>query len=257
MLKKWLRSPAVLAALTVVAVGLILFGGINGIAAAPRIQSTWFGAQAELDDIDVMLTERCAGEDESRQVHGHTDENGASPLLTKLVPEGEEFVLGKTYTEKLAVKNMLNDRNNIGGDDGKGGAQLIKEYVRVTVYRYWETKDADGKYVKNPDLDPSYIKIGWSKDTGWTEDENARTNERTVLYYGSILMPQEESKEFTDSITIDPTVLDLPAYKDARFRVEAVVDAVQTHNAMDAMMSAWGNNNMISVDENASEKIEN
>ena len=257
MLRKWLRDPKVLAALTVLAAGLILYGGINGIAAAPSIQSTWFGAQANLDDIDVALTERSGDETESRLVHGEPTEQEASPLLTKLVPEGEDFVTGRTYTEKLAVKNTLNDRNNIGGDDGNGGDQLIKEYVRVTVYRYWETKDEDDNYVKNPDLNPAYIKIGWSKGTGWTEDESVRTAERNVLYYGSILHAGEETKEFTDSVTIDSAVLDHPEYKDARFVVWAEVNAVQTHNADDAMMSAWGKNDMIKVDSAAADSLDN
>ena len=38
-----------------------------------------------------------------------------------------------------------------------------------------------------------------------------------------------------------------------KFRIRATVDAVQTHNGADAMMSAWGNNDMITVGDDAEE----
>lgn len=262
MLKRVLRNPKVLAAVTVLSVGLILFGGINGIAAAPSIQSRWFGGQLELDDIDVMLLERSSSDKEAQQVHGHMDDevdrsDGFRPgLLNKLVPEGEEFEFDKAYTEELSVKNALNKRNNIGGADGQGGSKLIKEYVRVTVYRYWETKQEDGSYKKNPNLDPSKIQIAWANDSKWKLDPAAHTQERDVLYYDKILYPNEVSSKLTDTVTISSDVKRDPSYKGARPVIWAEVDAIQTHNAKEAMMSAWGVNNLISVNSTEAESID-
>ena len=256
MLKRVLRNPKVLAAVTVLSVGLILFGGINGIAAAPSIQSRWFGGQLELDDIDVMLLEKSSSDKEAQPVHGEHGTKDAAPLLTKLVPEGEEFEFDKAYTEELSVKNALNKRNNIGGADGQGGSKLIKEYVRVTVYRYWETKQEDGSYKKNPNLDPSKIQIAWANDSKWKLDPTAHTQERDVLYYDKILYPNEVSSKLTDTVTISSDVKRDPSYKGARPVIWAEVDAIQTHNAKEAMMSAWGVNNLISVNSTEAESID-
>lgn len=246
MLRKWLRSPLVTAALFVVAAGLILFGGIRGVQAAPRIQSTWFGAEVELDDIDVALIEQSANDD------AYAERHGDDVLLTTLLKDKEEFVIGKKYDKyHLAVRNTVNNNNNAGGADGNAGDQLIKQFVRVTVYKYWTTKDADGNYIKAPQLDPSKIDIAWDESNGWKIDGRSTTDERTVLYYAKILQPGEDSSAFTKSIRVDSSVLDNAAYKDARFQINAVVDAVQTHNGADAMMSAWGNNDMITVGADA------
>ena len=255
MLRKWLRSPLVTAALFVVAAGLILFGGIRGVQAAPRIQSTWFGAEVELDDIDVTLIEQSGKEESPRPVHGDDALLSAKDEKEKLLLLGDdsEFTVGKKYVEKLAVRNTVNTNNNAGGADGNAGDQLIKEFVRVTVYKYWTTKDADGNYVKAPQLDPSKIEIGWDTSSGWSIDDRSTTAERTVLYYADILEKGKDTNAFTKSIRVDSSVLDDAAYKDARFQIEAVVDAVQTHNGKDAMMSAWGNNDMITVGADADE----
>lgn len=239
MLKKLLRSPLATIGLFVAAAVLIGFGGINTVRAAPAITSTWFGAQVELDDIDVALTEQSDGEESPRVVHGD------DTLLTLLVPEGEEFTIGKTYVEKLGVFNTQNALNNNGVVED--GSRIIKEYVRVTVYKYWTRTDEDGTTTKATDLDPAKIKLNFVTNNGWSIDSSASTPERTVLYYATIVDPQGYTTNFTDTLTIDSSVLDDEAYKDAEFRIEAVVDAVQTHNGSDAMMSAWGNNSMITV----------
>ena len=245
MLKKWLRSPLVTAALLVVSVGFIVYGGIHGAQAALTITSKWFGAEVVLDDIDVALTEQSANDSEPSKKHGDDD------LLTTLLKNGEEFVVGRKYDNyRLAVRNTANDKNNQGGADGNAGNQLIKEYVRVTVYKYWTKKDAEGNYVKAPELDPKKIDLVWDTSSGWSIDEDSTTDERTVLYYSEILYKDKDTTPFTKSIRVDSSVLDDDAYDGARFKIEAVVDAVQTHNGKDAMMSAWGNN-LIAVGDDA------
>ena len=53
----------------------------------------------------------------------------------------------------------------------------INEYVRVTVYKYWE-KDGE----KAVDLDPSLINLHFVTGA-WVIDEEASPSERPVLYY--------------------------------------------------------------------------
>lgn len=114
----------------------------------------------------------------------------------------------------------------------------------------------------------------------WLEDATARTEERTVLYYNKLLYCQKErdayrerygteapasmimeSPLFADQLTIDDdiaekitttestetingktctTITTTYDYDGAQFRVEVQVDAVQEHNAVDAIWSAWG-----------------
>ncbi len=255
MLKNLLRSPLATIGLFVVAAVLIGFGGINAVRAAPSIPSTWFGAQVELDDIDVALTERCGkteasvSNEDARPVHGKGALLQKELLLADQSIESGDIVIGKKYDEILGVRNTKNSLNNDGGDDGE---RIIKEYVRVTVYKYWVRIDENGNEVKATDLDPDYINLHFVTDNDdpsskWSEDDSAHTSERTVLYYADIVNPSESTEPFTDTLSIDSDVLKHDEYKDATFRIEAVVDAVQTHNGSEAMMSAWGNNSMITV----------
>lgn len=90
------------------------------------------------------------------------------------------------------------------------------------------------------------------------EDESAKTTERNVFYYNSILKKGQTSPDFADKISIAgdiATIVDQTSqtddnglttitttyeYDGALFVLEVTVDAVQTHNAKDAIKSAWG-----------------
>lgn len=73
------------------------------------------------------------------------------------------------------------------------------------------------------------------------------------LYYKGILPSESESESFADVIRIDGQVADEATvetkgniitttykYDGVNFHLDVEVDAVQTHNAKDAMKSAWG-----------------
>ena len=218
-MKRLLSTPVATALLFVLAAGLIGFGGIRGVQAAPRIESNVFGAQVELSNIDTALVEN------------GTIREGDETLLTQLVPEGEEFEVGRTYPEALSVQNV----------------GTIPQFVRVTVYRYWE--DAVGNQIKATDLDPDFIELGFVTGEGWTIDAEASTEERTVLYYASVLEPGAFSSPFTDTLRISPDTLTVISgeddwkYEGVTFHIKAVVDAVQTHNGEDAMTGVWGRTN--------------
>jgi len=224
MMRKWLSTPLAIGLLSVLAAGLIGFGGINAAAAAPRVESRQYGAEVVLSDISTSLVETNAGRD-GVTVAPPSKEGMA--LLDTLVPKGETFTVGKEYKEELAVHN-----------DGD-----IPQYVRVTVYRYWT--DAEGKEIS---LEPGLIDVKWNEGA-WKIDTSASTDERTVLYYQSILAPGETSAPLTKSVKIDTAVLSAIGeggeyeYEGVTFGLKARVDAVQDHNGTQAMTGAWGRTN--------------
>ena len=237
-MRKLLASPIVSALLLVAGLGLIVFGGINGAAAAPRIQSADYRAQAELTNIETALTENgviVEGDDALLGYDRFLQPNG----LAQKDADGyvENFHIGQTYDEVLSVRNV----------------GTIDQYVRVTVRVYWT--DGKGKQIT---LDPKLIDLHFiegpgANGEGWTIDTKASTAERTVLYYSDPIAPGEDTNPFTDTITISGEVMTAVTqaadgtnsfdYTDMHCAIDATVDAVQTHNAEDAMTSAWGRTN--------------
>lgn len=229
MLKKMLRSSIAPVLLFVLAAGLIGYGGIKAVQAAPRIQSEVWGAQVQLSSIETALVENDVIVPDDGELLGPT-----FVAANELSEDYSDFKVGKKYTERLAVQNV--------------GA--IDQYVRVTVYKYWA--DSEGNVLdKRTDLKPEYIELNFPSDTGWNIDNDASTEERTVLYYSGIA--EEETDEptsiFMDSITISPKAAKVITsneeykYNGVYFHIKATVDAVQTHNGQEAMTGAWGRTN--------------
>ena len=202
-----------------VAAIMILAGTVGAVSAAPRAESSDYRAQMALSSVQTALVE-----------NGSVVEGDDALLGSMLEANGDDSLkVGKRYSETLAVRN-------VGSTD---------EYVRVTVRCYWV--DGDGKAL---DLDPSLIDIGFVTGSGWSIDESASTEERTVLYYASPVAAGGETSPFVESIAIDGSVVtevtQLAAggyefdYEGVQFKLEATADAVQTHNAQEAMTGAWG-----------------
>ena len=246
-LRKLTRSPWMTALLFLLAAGLLLGGSIGGARAALNITSDYYSAGVEMYDIGVTLMEKCQNDTDYRAVswrnylrgsdYAWDETNGT--LLSAMLGENEQIQIGKTYSEELAVLNS--------------GA--IDTFVRVKVYAYWEGENASGQVVKRTDLDPSLIDVHFVTGNGWMLDSKAPSpsGERTVLYYGSALAPGQMTTPFVDSIGINGRVLykvnqtvdgnkiiNTYDYDGQTFRLEAEVDAVQTHNAQSAILSAWG-----------------
>jgi hypothetical protein len=229
--KKTLTAPAVTMVVFLLAVGLLLFSTVGGARAALTYYSENYTTRVQVYDIGVSLQEN------GQVVAGQYD--GTGTLLTDLLPEGESLKLGVTYPEVLTVQNT----------------GTIDQYVRVNLYKYWT--DADGNKVQN--LSPDLIDLALDNlDSDWLVDEDASTPERTVLYYNKVLTVGEVSPALTQSLTISSmvgtkvtqsttttedgytTITTVYDYDGYRFNVEAKVDAVQEHNAEDAIWSAWG-----------------
>ena len=222
--KQFLTSPKATVVLFVLAAALLLGTTIGGTMAALTEETGFYTAGVELYNIGVSLIE-----------NDTAVEDGV--LLKNLIPEGEVLKLGVPYKEALAV----------------GNTGAIDEYVRVKVYVYW----LDPKGKKTQSVDPETIGLHFVESGGWTIDKNSSTEERTILYYATPIAPDEKSTPFTDTLTIDSKIMDKATqtvskngayttitttfdYDEYTFQIRAEVDAVQTHNADEAIQSAWG-----------------
>ena len=263
-----LSSPKANIALFVLAAVLLLGGGIGAGRAALTYFSENYSSQVEMFDIGVSLVEnneivsyRDFNDTDGDRTVSVSEHTGS--LLENMLDENESFQLGHAYPEVLRVKNS--------GE--------IDQYVRVRLYKYWldpvdPDKPDDRK--KNRELTPDLIDLhlvnvgSASSSSPWILDEDSSTEERTVLYYRDILpavnddetqMDTDDERRFsipfTDTLTVNSSVADKVSqtvketengkvitttykYDGVEFRIEADVDAVQTHNAGDAVHSAWG-----------------
>lgn len=230
-IRDFLGKPAVTAVLFLLAAVLLGTGTLGGTRAALNEYSEIYESQVSMTHIGVGILEN------GKAV------SGENAMLKDFLNETNgELVVGRKYDEKLAVVNATDE-------DG------IDQFVRVTVRKYWVDENGN----KEPALDSDWIKLGFVTGNGWTIDSKATTEERTVLYYGSVLHPGEATSLFMDSITIDneiitkvtqtttqenglTTITTTFDYDGVQFVLVASADAIQTHNAVDAAKSAWGVN---------------
>ncbi len=228
---------------------LLLGSAVGSTRAALTYYSENYIAEFALGQIGVSLLEKSGADAEpleiSRRVYVDNDwSESQGELLQKMVPEGEKLILNKRYKEELSVEN----------------SGVIDEYVRVRIYRYWTKKEGD-KDKKVTTLSPDLIKLNYTNTDRWVMlDPDVKDKECTELYYKGILPAgQGEGSRamFADAITIDgqvaadavitekkdgnTTVITTTyKYDGVEFHLKVEVDAVQTHNARDAIKSAWG-----------------
>ena len=171
-------------------------------------------------------------------------------LLENLLAEGEVFVPGKAYTEEISCANT----------------GTIDEYVRITIYKYWTDPEGNKVLTKDKEsglttqeLTPELIRFTFPNEDCWILDSenSAETEERQIYYYNKLLKAGTDTKDtpLTGTLTIDESVTRSVSkvisdggktittsydYDGWKFCVEATVDAVQDHNAEDAIRSAWG-----------------
>lgn len=233
-----MKNRKVIYLLLTLAVLLLLGSTIGSTRAALTYYSENYVAEITVDQIGVTLLENGAlvssrdyDEDEWKISTNQDGSSTAGALLKEMLPEGEKLALNKKYTEKLTVKN----------------SGTIDEYVRVRVYKYW-MKDGQKLTTLSPDL----IDLNLVNTSKWIQNPN-RTAECTELFYKGILRSGTETAAFADTIRIDGQVAaeakvetngnvitTTYKYDGVEFHVDVEVDAVQTHNAEDAIRSAWG-----------------
>ena len=215
---------------------LLIGSTVGSTRAALTYYSENCGAEVTVSNIGVSLLEN--GETVSRRDYDSNGEwNETSGALLADLQE-ETIVPGREYDEALAVSN----------------SGSIDSYVRVILNKSWT--DSEGS--TDPNLSPELIDLNLLTDNGWIIDEDASTAERTILYYTNILPAGDTTPALSDTVRIDPAVADKVteevatdengyktitftyAYDGYTFELEAEVNAVQTHNAQDAIKSAWG-----------------
>lgn len=217
------RMPKVTMALFAAAAVLLLASTVGGAQAALSYASETYNSRVQMSRMGVALLEN------DKQLSG---ENGA--LLGELLKQGEAFLPGKVYDEKLTVSNT--------GE--------IAQYVRVTLYKYWTDKNGE----KLPSLSPELIQVNTGDPGKWLLDQEASTGERMILYYKEPLEPGNTTTEAVmKSFQVDARLANRVSqeekdgvitttyeYDGVQLWLAAEVDAVQTHSASQAILSAWG-----------------
>lgn len=254
---KVVSSPRFNIALFVVAAVLLLASVVGGTQAALSYYSDTYLARLAASDIGVTLVENDqkvawrdyeGGNNWSERTWARGSQENNAELLSNLLAQDETFQVGKEYDEQLAVQNT----------------GTITQYVRVSLLKYWE--DADGNKVNT--VSPDLIRLGLNTErmadgSAWLLDESSSTKERTVLYYNRPLDSGDVTHNFCNTVAVDgsiaskvtqteqknadgTTITTTYDYNGLRFCLEANVYAVQEHNVVDAIHSAWGRNMTIS-----------
>ena len=251
-MKKKKKSFPKKPALILTAAALLLVGStVGSTRAALTYYSENYSAQMNMQSIGVSLLENDKVVS-SRDYVSNNEWKGTSQgtLLTNLLGKDETFTPGKKYNEAISVKN----------------SGTIDTFVRVIITKSWQ----DEKGNKNTNLSPDLIELNFLTDNGWQVAAAQSTTERTVLYYTKALKAGKPTPALSDTLRINPSIASdvtkpVPEsekesekgktitytykYNGYTFHIDAEVDAVQTHNAKDAIKSAWGVDVNVSDDE--------
>ena len=243
-MKKKKKSFPKKPALILTAAALLLVGStVGSTRAALTYYSENYSAQMNMQSIGVSLLENDKVVS-SRDYVSNDKWKGTSQgtLLTNLLGKDETFTPGKKYNEAISVKN----------------SGTIDTFVRVIITKSWQDEEGN----KNTTLSPDLIELNFLTDNGWQIAKDQSTTERTVLYYTKAVAAGDSTPALSDTIRIKPSIAkDVTKHVDGNtitytykyngytFHIDAEVDAVQTHNAKDAIKSAWGVDVNVSDDE--------
>ncbi len=228
------KLPVIFLISIIATVSLLTLATINGARAAIKDESDEFSTDIAIKDLDLEL--------ESELFSG----------------ESEEFVIGKEYSDEIRVVNT----------------GTMNEYVRLVIHKYWTNADEvttedNTDPVKRTDLDSEMINMSLSFDQNWkyykegddciiiyyspilysaagetSESEEAVTNKTTPVsisfYVDEAIKSDFERDDNKDEETGITTTTFIYKYDGASFYVEIEADGVQTHNAVKAVVSAWG-----------------
>jgi len=259
-MKKIRRSPVVTGLLFLLAVVLLFAGGVGGTQAALQVYSDNYYSALNLKHIGVTLCENetvVAFRNYGDSAASGFTEKQDGDLVLKNLEDDPSFQIGRKYPFEITCRNT--------------GA--INQYLRVTIYKYWVNGDDEtfglkgwfhglsgntNKLLDSDRYSPATIHLGYNGSEGynssaWIRDPDSSTDEREIYYYIGMLSPEGETAPLFDTLWIDSsvaktvvkeTVGNVTTYKydydGYGFVVQAETDAVQTHNARDAIRSAWG-----------------
>ena len=248
--------------LLVAALLVLSVGTFTGVKAAPNIQSDLYRTHFYLNHLQVHLLENgedvCGGEN---TLDGESKVTGA--LATNLGYKSDSDLgsvePGMVYDEEIQAQN----------------SQDISEFVRLTIRKYWvvtkdgkivTTQNAAGKTVpkKTTELSPDQIHLMYNGsekcNSAWQEVTQERTTESSTYIYKNLLKGGTTTEPIFNQLQIDKSVAErepdpivtkegdrtiftyIYKYDGCAFYIEADVQAIQTHNAQDAVKSQWGPN---------------
>ncbi len=232
------RSRKITYMLLALAVILLLGSAVGSTRAALTYYSENYTAQIRVGQIGVSLLEN-GNTITRRDYDGDRWVETSGALLENMLADEKDgkLVLNKKYTEELTVEN----------------SGSIDEYVRVRIYKYW-TKGEGENQKKVTTLSPDLIRLNLINGGQWVNPEpDAKNKECIELYYKGILPSGKKTAAFADTIAIDGQIAQdvtittkdniittTYKYDGVEFHLDVEVDAVQTHNAQDAIKSAWG-----------------
>ncbi len=130
-LRKWRATTAGIWTLLLLALVLFTGASVAAARAALNIQSEVYSAEVELKDIGVTLMENEAPVSRRNFVAGggYVWDEEIGSLLVGMLDQSEGILkVGYPYQERFAVTN----------------SGRIDQYLRVRVYRYWSSVDAQG-----------------------------------------------------------------------------------------------------------------
>ena len=259
----------------IVALALVLGGAMGAFGLTSSglpFESKDYKAQFYLNHLQVHLLEN------GRDVcGGHNTLDGESKVSGDLVQH-----LGYSRAENTDGKEVLGTvqpgmlyKEEIQAKNG----QDVPIYVRVTIRKYWMKTDENGNPVKATDLSPDMIGLKYGKagyNTGdWFINESESTAEQKTYYYRHQLGVGDEgvTEPLFNSLEIDKAVMkrtELPPkvneetgvttikykydYDGYAFFIKADMQAIQTHNANEAIHSQWGVYDIVEKDGTLSPK---
>ena len=247
--KKRMPLGGLTVALLSASVVLLAGSTVGSARAALTYYSENYGAQVEVSNIGVSLVENDKVISKRDYASNGKWDEATGDLLTGL--KEEKIVPGKQYEEAIKVTN----------------SGSIDSYVRVILKKSWTNKEGvkdttlSGKFFHCSSLLPLSLFIlhrTVHNMRRWLLLTHRRSLLfRYILYYTGILPAGESTPALSDTLTIDgsiatkvkqdvtekdgyKTITTTYAYDGYNFQLEAEADAVQTHNAQDAIKSAWG-----------------
>ncbi len=223
-MKKIIKNP-----LVILSLGILLIGVSTATATRAAIV---YQTEAERVNFSTAIFSVDLQENVDGKYVSLNDKTG---LQFPEIKKDDSLKIGKKYTEDVKVVNNSNP------DTG------YSEYVRVVVRKSW-VKDNAKQTILDPDLIKIEVADGWIK-----AENNDKFSKEMEVYYRATPLACGEEVPFITSVTIDSEVTSYVTnvgtesaikneytYNGESANIELQADAVQTHNAKDAMYAAWG-----------------